>query len=301
MTDLNELQIFTAIAQEMSFTRAAGAVGISKAAASRAISNLEERLSIRLFERTTRRLALTEAGEIYLMHAKRAMEGAEDAEAAVSKLSEQPRGTLRVAMPVTLARSSVGPKLAEFLQRYPELRIEITLRGGRMDPIAERVDVVFQTARPETDSQIIQKRMTTVKVGIYASRQYLANAAPLRSPQDLIKHSCLTMTAVRGGTSWHLSKSGKVQEVRLRGRVVVGDPMIHHQLCRDGAGVAAIPEWEVHEDVRKKYLLRVLPEWTPSPIELYVLYPTRLSMTPKLNAFLKFMEAVMPDIDGQAA
>jgi DNA-binding transcriptional LysR family regulator len=294
MTDLNELQIFAAVAQEMSFTRASAALGISKAAVSRAIASLESRLSTRLFERTTRRLTLTEAGETYLIHARRALEGAEEAEAAVSKLSEQPRGTLRVIMPVTMARSSVGPNLAGFLHTYPEMRIEITLRGGRMDPIAERVDVVFQTSRPETDSQIIQRRMTTVTVGIYASKHYLAKAPPLHSPQDLAKHSCITMNAARGPTTWTLHNNGKVQEVRVRGRVSIGDPMVHHQLCRDGVGVAAIPEWEVREDVEKKHLQRVLRAWTPSPIEVYVLYPTRLSMTPKLNAFLHFMEGVTP-------
>jgi DNA-binding transcriptional LysR family regulator len=263
MTNLNELQIFAVIAQEMSFTRAGLALGISKAAVSRAIASLESRLSIRLFERTTRRLLLTEAGETYLMHAKRAMEEAEDAEAAVSKLSEQPRGTLRVIMPVTMARSSVGPNLAGFLRRYPELRIEMTLRGGRLDPIAERVDVVFQTSRPETDSQIIQRRMTTVRLGIYASKHYLANAAPLRSPQDLTKHSCITMATARGGTMWNLRKNGKVQEVRLRGRISVGDPMIHHQLCLDGVGVAAIPEWEVRDDVKENTYSAYCPAGHP--------------------------------------
>jgi DNA-binding transcriptional LysR family regulator len=294
MTDLNQLQIFTMIAQEMSFTRAGAALGISKAAVSRAVASLEGRLSARLFERTTRRLALTEAGETYLAHAKRAMEEAEDAEAAVSKLSELPRGTLRVIMPVTMARSSVGPNLAGFLRTYPELRIEITLRGGRLDPIADQVDVVFQTSRPETDSQIIQRRMSTVNVGIYASKHYLATAPPLRSPQDLTKHSCITMTTAHGGTTWNLYKEGKAQEVRLRGRVSVGDPIVHHQLCRDGVGVATIPEWEVREDVKKRHLQRVLSAWTPSPIEVYVLYPTRLSMTPKLNAFLRFMDGLLP-------
>ena len=183
MTDLNELQIFAAIAREMNFTRAAKALGISKAAVSRAITNLESRLSIRLFERTTRRLTLTEAGEIYLTPVRRAMEEVEEADAAVTRLTERPRGTLRVAMPVTLARSSVGPKLAEFLRTYPELRIEITLRGGQINPIGERVDVVFQTARPEADSQIIQRRIASVAVGIYASRQYLTGrGSPSRAP-----------------------------------------------------------------------------------------------------------------------
>ena len=294
MKDLNELQIFTLVVQEMSFTRAAGALEISKAAASRAVTNLENRLATRLFERTTRRLRLTEAGEIYLTYARRAMEEAESAEAAVSKLADQPRGTLRVAMPVTLAQSSVAPGLARFLQTYPELRLDITLKGGQIDPIAQRVDVVFQTTRPETDSQLIQKRMISVQLGIYASRQYLAAAPPLHSAQDLVQHSCVTLTSAREGTTWRLHKGARVQEVRLLGRVSVGDPVIHHRLCLDGVGIAILPNWLVHDRVRKRHLVRVLPDWTPNPIELYVIYPTRLSMTPKLNAFLKFMEDVVP-------
>ena len=293
MNDFNELQIFALVAEEMSFTRAAAALSISKAAASRAIVQLEARLATRLIERTTRRLTLTEAGETYLAYVRRALEEVADAEAAVSKLSEQPRGTLRVAMPVTMARSSVGPKLTQFLDEFPELRVEMMLRGGQIDPVAQRVDVAFQTTRPEIDSQIIQKRMRTIALGIYASKPYLASAGPLNAPLELVQHACITMTTSREGTTWSLHKEGKVQEVRLRGRVSVGDPMIHHQLCRDGAGVAIIPEWEVREDVKKKRLVRVLPDWKPSPLELYVLYPTRLSMTPKLNVFLKFVEGVI--------
>jgi DNA-binding transcriptional LysR family regulator len=294
MNDLNELQIFTLIVQEMSFTRAASALEISKAAASRAIASLEQRLATRLFERTTRRVRLTEAGEIYFTYAKRAMEEAESAETAVSRLADQPRGTLRIAMPVTLAQSSVAPRLARFLQTYPELRLDITLKGGQIDPIAQRVDVVFQTTRPETDSQLIQKRMTAVPLGLYASRQYLIAAPPLRVPQDLVQHSCLTLTTAREGTIWKLYKAGKVQEVRLCSRVSVGDPVIHHRLCLNGVGIAILPNWLVQKGIRKEQLVAVLPEWVPNPIELYVIYPTRLSMTPKLNVFLKFIKNAIP-------
>jgi DNA-binding transcriptional LysR family regulator len=294
MKDLNELQIFSVLAREMNFTRTAEALEISKAAVSRAISSLEERLATRLLERTTRRLRLTEAGEIYLIYAKRCMEEADFAEAAVSRLAEQPRGTLRVAMPVTLARSSIAPKLAQFLKTYPELRIEITLRGGQIDPIAERVDLVLQTTRPEVDAQTIQKRLAIIEMGIYACRRYLETAPALRAPQDLTQHSCLTMTTVREGTIWCLSKGGKVDEVRLRGRVSVGDPVVHRQLCVDGVGIAILPDWLVRDDVGRKRLIRVLPEWAPTPLELYALYPTRLSLTPKLNTFLNFVETIVP-------
>jgi len=294
MKDFNELQIFAVVVQEMSFTRAAGALDISKAAASRAIGSLERRLGTRLFERTTRRLRLTEAGETYLAYARRAVEEAEGAEAAVSKLADQPRGTLRIAMPVTLAQSSVAPRLARFLHAYPELRLDITLRGGQIDPIAQRVDVAFQTTRPETDSQFIQQRVTVVQLGIYASRQYLAAGSALGTPQDLAQHACLTLTAEREGTTWKLHRDGKAEEVRLRGRVSIGDPVIHHRLCLDGAGIAILPNWIVRAGGGKKHLVRVLPEWTPAPIELYAIYPTRLSMTPKLNAFIKFIKDVVP-------
>lgn len=294
MRDFNELNIFTAIVDEMSFTRAADVLEISKATASKAVANLEARLGARLFERTTRRLRLTEAGETYLSYARRALEEANDGEAAVTKLNEKPRGTLRVVMPVTLAQTSVAPKLARFLRCYPELRLEIALRGGQIDPIAQRVDVVFQTAKPVVDSGVIQRRVHTVPMGIYASAGYLKSAPPLRSPQDLLQHSCLTLTAAREGASWNVQKNGKEQEIRLRSRIAIGDPVIHLRLCIDGVGIAILPNWLANDHARKQRIVRVLPDWAPSPIELYVLYPTRLSMTPKLKAFLDFVEAVVP-------
>lgn len=294
MRDLNELQIFTLVGQELNLTRAAAALEISKATVSRAIMSLETRLATRLFERTTRRLVLTEAGEAYLIYARRAVEEAESADAAVWQLSGEPRGTLRVAMPVTLARSSVAPRLSRFLRKHPELRIEMTLRGGQIDPIAQRLDVAFQTARPSTDSQTIQKRIRVIELGIYATKGYLSAAPPLRSPQDLPQHACFTMTTEHEGTTWTLSKDGRTQDVRLRGRVSVGDPVVHHYLCLGGVGLAILPHWLAQEDVKRKRLLRVLPDWRPNPMELYVLYPTRLSVTPKLTAFMKFIESVVP-------
>jgi DNA-binding transcriptional LysR family regulator len=295
MRDLNELSIFTAIVDEMSFTRAADVLEISKAAVSKAIARMESRLGARLFERSTRRLRLTEAGEIYLGYSRRALEEANDGEAAITKLNEKPRGTLRVVMPVTLAQVSLAPQLARFLRRHPELRLEIFLGGGQIDPVAQRVDVAFQTAKPTADSQVIQKRMLRVQMGIYASPNYLRSAPSLRSPQDLLQHSCLALTATREGASWRLQKhGGKVQEVRVRGRIAIGDPVIHLRLCLDGVGVAILPHWLADDHMRKQQIVRVLSDWTPSPIELYVLYPTRLSMTPKLKAFLDFMGGVVP-------
>lgn len=294
MRDLNELVIFTAIVDQMSFTRAADVLEISKAAASKAIANMEARLGARLFERNTRSLRITEAGEILLNYARRALEEANEGEVAVTKLNQKPRGTLRVVMPVTLAQRSVAPKLARFMRRYPDLRLDIMLKGGQTDPISQRVDVVFQTAKPITDSRVIQKRMLEVKMGIFASSDYLKNAPRLHAPEDLLEHSCLTLTALREGIIWKLHHDGKTKEIRLRSRISVGDPVVQLQLCADGAGVAILPNWLANDEIRKRQLVRVLPEWLPSPMELYVLYPTRLSVTPKLRAFLDFVERALP-------
>ena len=294
MRDLNELAIFTAIVDEMSFTRAADALEVSKALASKAMARLEARLGARLFERTTRSVRLTEAGEIFADYARRALDEANEGEAAITKLNEKPQGMLRVVMPVTLAQRSVATKLARFLRRYPEMRLDIVLKGGQIDPITQRVDVVFQTAKPAMDSRVIQKRMLTVQMGLYASLNYLKNASAIRSPQDLLQHSCLTLTAARDGTIWKLHSLGRAQEVRLRSRIAIGDPVIHLQLCMDGVGVAILPDWLANDRSRRREIVRVLPDWAPTPIELYVLYPTRLSMTPKLKAFLEFMEGVLP-------
>jgi DNA-binding transcriptional LysR family regulator len=297
MNDFNEIAIFATVAQQKGFTRAAAALKISKAAVSRSVTSLESRLGSRLFERTTRRLRITEAGEAFLFHAKLAVQEGQLAEVAVSRLSERPRGMLRVVLPVTLAQASVAPKLASFLATYPELAIDLQLKGGQNDPIGQNVDVIFQTSRPVKDSQLIQKRIVTVPMGLYASPQYLAGSGTLRSPEDLTQHSCLTAKDSSDGMmTWHLWKDNKEYEVRVRGRVSVGDPIVQHRLCVDGAGVAILPKWLVTREATDGSLTNVLSEYAPTPIELYMIYPTRLSMTPKLKVFVAFIKSVVPGI-----
>lgn len=298
MTDFNEIAIFAAAAKEMNFTRAAGKLETSKAAVSRAIVNLETRLKTRLFERTTRRLRLTEAGETYLNYAQRAVEESEQGEAAVLRLNDRPRGMLRVIMPVVLAQWSVAPKLARFLETYPEMTLDIQLKGGQIDPIAQQADVAFQTARPQKDSQLIQKRINVVPMGIYANPAYLAKTArPLKSLEDLKHHTCLGLSGSKKGTFWRVSRGSRTYEMAVRSNVTVGDPVIHRRLCLDGSGLAILPEWLVKSEVQTGRLIRVLAEYVPTPMELYLLYPTRRSMTPKLKAFVEFIKQVIPGAD----
>lgn len=297
MNDFNEIAIFAAVAQEMSVTRAAAVLGISKAAVSRSVTRLEARLGTRLFERNTRRLRLTEAGEACLVHARLAVEEGQQAERSVFRLSDRPRGTLRAVLPVILAQFSVAPQLARFLATYPELALDLQLRGGQNDPIAQHVDVAFQTARPAKNSQLIQKRLFTVWTGLYASPQYLTNSGPLQSHDDLTKHSCLIpKDSVTGRKTLRLKKDRREYEVNVGGRLSVGDPVVQHRLCLDGGGVAVLPTWLITTELTSGSLTKVLPDYSPPSIELYVIYPTRLSMTPKLKVFIEFVKSVAPGI-----
>ena len=293
MMNLNELQFFVQVSQTQSFTKAAKRLGVPKSSVSRAILRLENRLGVRLMERTTRKVALTEVGELYLNRCQRVMNEAEQADLAVGALQARPRGMLRVGAPVAFARSILGPTMGEFLKLYPELRVQLQLLNGDETAREGTLDVVVRAGLPE-DSGLLVKPLMQVRLGAYASPGYLANRKAPDSPADLLELSCITTTCDTVGepgdfTTWRLRRGGERKAIRMEARVSVPDPTINHQLALAGAGVALLAQSVVHADVQEGRLIRVLPEWEPDPVELYALYPSRLDSSPKVRVFLQFL------------
>ena len=293
MMNLNELQFFVQVSQTQSFTKAAKRLGVPKSSVSRAILRLENRLGVRLVERTTRKVALTEVGELYLNRCQRVMNEAEQADLAVGALQARPRGMLRVGAPVAFARSILGPTMGEFLKLYPELRVQLQLLNGDETAREGTLDVVVRAGLPE-DSGLLVKPLMQVRLGAYASPAYLANRKAPDSPADLLELSCITTTCDTVGepgdfTTWRLRRGGERKAIRMEARVSVPDPTINHQLALAGAGVALLAQSVVHADVQEGRLIRVLPEWEPDPVELYALYPSRLDSSPKVRVFLQFL------------
>jgi len=293
MMNLNELQFFVQVSQTQSFTKAAKRLGVPKSSVSRAILRLENRLGVRLVERTTRKVALTEVGELYLNRCQRVMNEAEQADLAVGALQARPRGMLRVGAPVAFARSILGPTMGEFLKLYPELRVQLQLLNGDETAREGTLDVVVRAGLPE-DSGLLVKPLMQVRLGAYASPGYLANRKAPDSPADLLELSCITTTCDTVGepgdfTTWRLRRGGELKAIRVEARVSVPDPTINHQLALAGAGVALLAQSVVHADVQEGRLIRVLPEWEPDPVELYALYPSRLDSSPKVRVFLQFL------------
>jgi DNA-binding transcriptional LysR family regulator len=292
MTDLNELQIFVQVAQTQSFTTAAKRLGMPKSSVSRSLYRLEARLGIRLVARTTRRVALTEEGQIYLERCERVLEEAEQADIEIGALQAKPRGTLRVGAPGIFARSILGPALGEFLAQYPDVRIHLQ----QLDtyPRESALDVIIRPG-PLQDSGLLVKPLFQVRIAVYASPTYLQNRTVPDSPAALREHSSIATNCGGFGdagdaTVWRLRRGSEIREVAVESRVAVPDPAITHQLAVAGAGVALISQSAVKRDVELGRLVRLLPDWEPDPVELYALYSARLSSSPKVRAFVQFLK-----------
>jgi DNA-binding transcriptional LysR family regulator len=292
MTNLNELQFFVQVSQTQSFTKAAKRLGVPKSSVSRAIVRLENRLGVRLVERTTRRVGLTEMGELYLNRCQRVMEEAKQADLAVGALQAKPRGTLRVGAPVAFARSILGPSMGEFLAMYPELRLRLQLLNGDESLREDTFDVAVRAGALE-DSGLLVKPLMRIRLGAYASPGYLEHHKVPESPVDLLQLSCITTSCDAPGEGdfsiWRLRRGDERREVRVESRVSVHDPTINHQLALAGAGVALLAQSVMRADVEQGRLIRVLPEWEPEPVQLHALYPSRLDSSPKVRVFLQFL------------
>jgi len=292
MTNLNDLQVFVQVAKAQSFTTAAERLDLPKSSVSRSIHNLESRLGVRLIERTTRRVALTEEGRMYFDRCERVLEEAEQAEIEIGALQARPRGTLRVGTPGIFARFVLGPALGEFLAAYPEVRVHLQ----SIDSVARErpLDVVVRPG-PLEDSGALVKPLIQIRLGVYASRSYLKDRGAPDSPAALREHCCIVTNCSgfadgNDAAVWRLRRGAEVKEVRVDCRVSVPDPAISQQLAVSGAGVTIFSQAAARHDVEQGRLVRVLPDWEPEPVELYVLYASRLSLSPKVRAFVQFLK-----------
>jgi DNA-binding transcriptional LysR family regulator len=291
MRDLNELQVFVQVARSQSFTVAAQRLGLPKSSVSRSINSLEARLGVRLIERTTRHVALTDEGQIYLDRCERVLEEAEQAEIEIGALQARPRGTLRIGAPGIFARSILGPTLGEFLTMYPAVRMQL----HQLDAYSrERALDVIIRAGPLEDSGLLVKPLLKIQIAIYASPVYLKDREMPDSPAALREHSCIVAHCAGFGDAgdaaiWRLRRGAETREVKVESRVAVPDPAISYQLAVGGTGVALLSEGAARRDVEQGRLVRLLPDWEPEPVELHALYSSRLASSPKVRAFIQFL------------
>jgi DNA-binding transcriptional LysR family regulator len=269
------------VCNEQSFTLAAKRLGTPKSNISRAILRLEQRLGVRLLERTTRRVRTTEVGKLYLARCQRVLDEAEGADLLIDAMQARPRGRLRVGVHIAFFQLVSAPVLGEFLAMYPELRLQLQIHSGDGPSRDRNVDLSIWGG-PLDDSGFLVKSIMRIRLGTYASPSYLENRETPGSPADLHRHSCISKCGMLGeqgdSATWRLRRGGEVQEIRIASRISLPDPTTHHQLAVGGVGV----------DTGR--LVRLLPEWEPDPVELYAMYPSRLNSSPKVRAFVQFLQ-----------
>ena len=308
MTDLNELQIFVQLAQTRSFTAAARLLDLPKSSVSRSLARLEARLGVRLVERTTRHVNLTEEGRIYFDRCERVVEEAEQADIEIGTLRARPRGTLRVGAPGIFARSILAPALGEFLALYPEVRVNLQLLEAI--PREKILDVIIRPG-PLEDSGLMVKTLFKIRLAIYASPKYVESCDMPLTPEDLRRHSCV-ITSCGGlgepadGAVWRLRRGARetsveLKEISVESRVAVPDPAISHQLAVAGVGISILSQTAGAPDVERGRLIRLLPEWEPEPVEIHALYSSRLSSSPKVRAFVQFLKDCGPAVPSLAS
>jgi DNA-binding transcriptional LysR family regulator len=284
--DLNQMFLFVRVVQAGSFSAAARQLAVPKSTLSRKVSELEERLGVRLLQRTTRKLGLTDAGRVYFDQAAQVVAGAQEAEQAVGSLQAAPRGLLRVTAPMSFA--ILAPVLTEYLTKHDDVQIEVVCTDRRVDIVAEGFDLAIR-AGPMRDSSLVARSLGVHRLVLVASPAYCREHGTPRAPRDLARHTCIAFMAAPH--VWALEAEGERVEVRVSPRLTVNDLDILAAAAVDGLGIALMPEFVCVEDVRKKRLQRLLPEWCSAAVPLHAVYPTARHLSPKVAAFVELVRS----------
>jgi DNA-binding transcriptional LysR family regulator len=290
MDRLTGMAVFARVIEAGSFTAAAVQLGMSKSAVSKAVAALEDRLGARLLNRTTRRLALTEVGRAFYERCARIVAEAEEAELAVTHLQVAPRGTLRVNAPVSFGALHLGPALAGFLARYPELRVEVELSDRFVDLLEEGYDVALRIAATLPDSSMIARRITVNESVVCASPAYWQRHGRPQAPQELARHACVTYAYNPNPHEWpFVDAAGRPLTVRVDGPLHTnnGDAALHVALA--GLAVVRLPRFICAPELAAGRLEAVLEDASPPPSGIYAIYPHSRHLSAKVRAFVDYL------------
>jgi DNA-binding transcriptional LysR family regulator len=287
--ELAGMLAFARVVEERSFSAAARRLVRSKSAVSKQVSELEDRLGVRLLNRTTRRLSLTEAGSAVYEHCLRMVAAAEEAERVVAALSGAVRGTLRLAAPVSFGTRHLAPLIPQLLQLYPELAIDLSLDDHMVDLVEEGFDLAVRIAELG-DSGLIARRLATARRVLCAAPAYLAEHGVPREPRDLPRHNCLGYSYLRSPTGQEVSfRSEGGMTLRLRGNFIANNGEALLAALLGGVGIALMPTFIVADELRAGRLRVLLADAVTMDSTVSALYPANRNLSPKVRAVVDFL------------
>lgn len=292
---LSYMRLFVEVARTKSFRRAADALDMPNSTLSRHIAELEKTIGLRLLHRSTRKVELTEAGEVYFKRCQSIVEEARMAHESLLDVVERPSGTLRVSMPVDLATGYLAPILRDFAATYPLISFEFDLTPRRVDLQAEPFDLAIRMGPPPTaPSMLVARQIALVPRHLYAAPGYLKQAPPLKHPSDLVHHVlCVAQGAMKQhGVSRTFHRGEEQVEVTVDTRFAMNSVGLSRSLALLGVGIAALDGELTREDMAMGRLRRVLPDWSLSPVPVHAITETRL-LPARTRLFIDFLKAHM--------
>ena len=289
MSHLVELEAFLAVIEEGSFTAAARRLEVTTSYASKLVGRLEDRLGVRLLQRTTRQLTLTEPGRAYFERCSEAMRALKDAETEATALQTSPQGKLRITLPTAFAVCYLAVPLAEFKARYPGLTIEAVLADRKVDIMAEGFDLAVRIGEL-ADSALIARRLTTVERTVCASPSYLSRRGTPSEPEQLQQHECLLYAYHAAPATWRLKGPTREALVEVSGTLVSNHGEILVEAACHGLGLVFSPMFLTAANLRSGRLVRVLPDWQ-FPLAVSAMFPNARHIPAKVRIFVDFLVA----------
>jgi len=295
MDSLQPMRIFVSVVQNGSLSSAGRQLGLSPASVSRHISALEEGLGCRLINRTSRKLTLTEAGELYFKKVEQVLLQIAEANDSVAELQATPRGTLRVHSRMLVGHLLIVPALPTFLVQNPEVKVDLLLSNRVVDLVEQNVDIDIRIGKL-VDSSLVGKRLAVSERILCATSGYLDDRPAISKPSDLTAHNCLTYRLNLGRTVWRfLRRDGTMEEVPVSGNLQSDNGHALLSATLAGVGVALMPDWAVRDALASGELRRLLPAYRVSHIEfdngVYAVYQKSRHLSAKLRVFLEFLDA----------
>ena len=272
---------FVAVAETESFTQAAKRLGISTAQVSRQVSALEARLATKLFHRTTRKVSVTETGQIYFQHCRQVLDGLEEAERTITNFQSAPRGKLRITAPVTYGEKTIAPLVNDFVLRYPELELELNLTNRTLDLVAEGYDLAVRMGTLES-STLMARRLATRSQYVCASPQYLASHGTPHSLSELENHNCL-----QGNQDhWRFQENNKARSLRIKGNITCGSGWALLDAASKGVGIVQLPDYYVQPHLDSGQLVALLTQYQQPDEGIWAVYPHNRHLSPKVRFLL---------------
>ena len=289
-TEFGELSAFMAVAEHRNFGRAAKQLGIAPATLSQTIRSLEERLGVRLLNRTTRSVATTEAGEKLLLRLRPVIDDYEAAIESVNEFRDKPAGLLRLTVAPPAAQTVLAPVLAQFLAQYPDIRLEIAIDSANVDIVAQQFDAGIR-ASDRIDRDMIAVKITEDwKTAVVAAPAYLARRGPPEVPEDLLAHNCIRIRLPNGAMlPWRFQGNGKSYTIAVTGSLILNDAALISPALLDGVGLAQLPRAYVGRTIAEGRLVSLLEDWQPSGAAFAIYYPSRRQTPAALQALIDFL------------